>query len=322
LAVHHLVFDIVSWGILADDLAAACANPPRAIAAPATAWSWWCRAQATAADSLEGELGYWQAVERRATRRLPVDRQDAVDLEGGAQILERRFAREAVEAPLAQLAERFGLQVQESVLALIARPLCRWAGGPVAIELEGHGRAPLDATIDLSRTIGWFTARYPVALPAEPIDQAKDWLIALKESVRSLPRDGVGYGLLRHGRGASLAGRPEVSFNFLGEVGRFGHSGLGLVRLGAGRERDPKAERPHRLAFNAWREEGALVVRCEFGAGHQPETLERLMRELGKELAALETLAASSGNHYTPSDFSGIDMSQDELDTLIAGLDR
>jgi hypothetical protein len=46
------------------------------------------------------------------------------------------------------------------------------------------------------------------------------------------------------------------------------------------------------------------------------------MRELGKELAALETLAASSGNHYTPSDFSGIDMSQDELDTLIAGLDR
>jgi amino acid adenylation domain-containing protein/non-ribosomal peptide synthase protein (TIGR01720 family) len=322
MAVHHLVFDIVSWGIVADDLAAACANPPRAVATPATAWSWWCRAQAASVGGFEDELDYWQAVERRATHRLPIDRPDSVDLEGGAQILEARFSRDTIDALFATLTERFGLQVQESVLALVARPLCRWAGGPIAIELEGHGRAPIDATIDLSRTIGWFTTRYPIALPAEPVDRARDWLLAMKESVRSLPRgSGLGYGLLRYGRGAPLTGRPDVSFNFLGDVGRFGRTGLGLVRLGAGRERDPKAERPHRLAFNAWMEDGALVVRCEFGAGHDAPTLERFMRALSEELAALETVAANSGNLYTPSDFSGIDMSQDELDTLIAGLD-
>jgi len=322
VAVHHLVFDIVSWGIVADDLAAACADPPRAIAAPAVAWSWWCRAQAGAAADFDDELPYWQAVERRATHRLPVDRPDAIDREGDAQVLEARFSRDTIDALFAKLTERFGLQVQESVLALIARPLCRWAGGPMAIELEGHGRVPHDATIDLSRTVGWFTSRYPMALPELPLDKAGDWLLALKESVRSLPRgSGLGYGLLRYGRRAALTGRPEVSFNFLGEVGRFGHAGLGLVRLGAGRERDPGAERPHRLAFNAWMEEGALSIRCEFGAGHQPQTLERLMRALEEELARLEALAASSGNRYTPSDFSGISMSQAELDALVAGLD-
>jgi hypothetical protein len=93
------------------------------------------------------------------------------------------------------------------------------------------------------------------------------------------------------------------------------------VRLGAGRERDPKAERPHRLAFNTWMEDGALVVRCEFGAGHHAQTLERFMRALGEEMTGLETLAANSENLYTPSDFSGIDMSQEELNSLIAGLD-
>ncbi len=38
-------------------------------------------------------------------------------------------------------------------------------GAPIGIDVEGHGRdEELAAGVDLSRTVGWFTTMYPVAL--------------------------------------------------------------------------------------------------------------------------------------------------------------
>ena len=38
-------------------------------------------------------------------------------------------------------------------------------GAPVGIDVEGHGRhEELADEVDLSRTVGWFTTKYPVAL--------------------------------------------------------------------------------------------------------------------------------------------------------------
>ena len=38
-------------------------------------------------------------------------------------------------------------------------------GAPIGIDVEGHGRhEELGADVDLSRTVGWFTTKYPVAL--------------------------------------------------------------------------------------------------------------------------------------------------------------
>ncbi|WP_245430834.1 non-ribosomal peptide synthetase/type I polyketide synthase [Rhodoplanes roseus] len=320
LAVHHLVFDVVSWGILADDLAAVLASPPRPVPAPATAWTWWCRHQADAAVAFAAERPYWQQVEARGSAAVPLDRAAVPDLEGGAWSREDRFDRELAAPLLGGLFDRFGLQPHEAVLALVAKPLFAWAGGPVTIDLEGHGREAPDPAIDLSRTIGWFTTRHPVALPTATTADPKGWLIAVKEALRAVPRRGMGHGVLRHVGGLGSGSRPQVSFNFVGDLGRFGHHGLKLLRLGAGRERDPRAERPHRLAFNAWLDDGALVVRCEFGAGHEAATGDRLLEAIRSEATAFRALAAASESLYSPSDFSGIDMSQDELDALVADL--
>ena len=78
--------------------------------------------------------------------------------------------------------------------------------GPVGIDVEGHGRQEeLGAGVDLSRTVGWFTTKYPVAL----VVGAPDWaqvvagdaalgpiIKSAKEQLRALP-DTLTYGLLR-----------------------------------------------------------------------------------------------------------------------------
>ncbi|ABD88903.1 type I polyketide synthase [Rhodopseudomonas palustris] len=314
VAVHHLVFDMVSWTILADDLANALSDPPRPVATPATAWSWWCRHQPASVAAFEADRPYWQAVAETSVT-VPLDHPDTEDLEGDAQHRELRLDAELCRPLFADLSERFGHQPHESVLAIVARALFTWAGRAVQLELEGHGREPGDADIDLSRSIGWFTTRYPVALPADATDLPR-WLLAVKDTARWATARSMGYGLLRSAAVPLAAPRPRLSFNYLGDIGRFGHAGLPLIRLGAGRERAARAVRPHRLAFNCWQDAGALIVRCEFGAGHQAATIERLLDAVAVAADACRSVAGNSERRYSPSDFSALDLSQEDLDAL------
>ena len=78
---------------------------------------------------------------------------------------------------------------------------------PIGIDVEGHGRnEDLAPHIDLSRTVGWFTAKYPVSLTVGGLrwaqvvagDAALGPVVKnAKEQLRALP-DGLTYGLLRY----------------------------------------------------------------------------------------------------------------------------
>ena len=112
----------------------------------------------------------------------------------------------------------FGLAVAEFVGT---------GGAPVGIDVEGHGRQEdLAADIDLSRTVGWFTTKYPVSLTVGGLSWAQ--VLAgeaalgaaikdAKEQLRALP-DPLTYGVLRYlNPDVDLAGSdPPIGFNYLG----------------------------------------------------------------------------------------------------------
>ncbi|GBG35928.1 hypothetical protein NJB14197_41400 [Mycobacterium montefiorense] len=103
-------------------------------------------------------------------------------------------------------------------------------GSPIGIDVEGHGRHDeLASNVDLSRTVGWFTTKYPVALEFRGLDWAQvisgDSALgaavkAAKEQLRSVP-DGLSYGLLRYlNAEVELTGTdPAIGFNYLGRLG-------------------------------------------------------------------------------------------------------
>jgi non-ribosomal peptide synthase protein (TIGR01720 family) len=116
--------------------------------------------------------------------------------------------------------------VNDVLLAALAWALSRWAGQRrVVIDLEGHGREEVLDGVDLSRTVGWFTTIFPVALEA-PAD-ATDWrtiIKAVRRQLRAIPGNGFGFGALRYlGSPAALdrlpAGSPgpQIVFNYLGQ---------------------------------------------------------------------------------------------------------
>ena len=101
---------------------------------------------------------------------------------------------------------------------------------PIGIDVEGHGRdEDLAPDIDLSRTVGWFTTKYPVSLTVGGLrwaqvvagDAALGPVIKdAKEQLRALP-DGLTYGLLRYlNTDVDLTGSdPSIGFNYLGRLG-------------------------------------------------------------------------------------------------------
>ena len=159
--------------------------------------------------------------------------QPEVDTYASAGHLSVSLDAETTRLLLGEVPAAFHAGVQD--ILLIAFGLA-WAeflgsgGAPIGIDVEGHGRnEDLAPDVDLSRTVGWFTTKYPVALTVGGLrwaqvvagDAALGPVIKnAKEQLRALP-DGLTYGLLRYlNTDVDLAGPdPTIGFNYLGRLG-------------------------------------------------------------------------------------------------------
>ncbi|MCK4257326.1 MAG: amino acid adenylation domain-containing protein [Halanaerobiales bacterium] len=91
----------------------------------------------------------------------------------------------------------------------------------VVFELENNGRQGLNTDIDIFRTIGWFTAIYPVKFDFRNCVDLREEILYVKSRLRQTPNKGVGYGILKE---ISKTDLPEmkfkdtVIFNYIGQV--------------------------------------------------------------------------------------------------------
>ncbi len=233
VAVHHLAVDGVSWRVLLDDLQTACrqllGGAPARLAAKTASFRAWAETLARHAGSpaVTAEMTYWLGESGRAVRPLPVDHPGGDDRVAGGETVETELAADETAALLRGAAETWDGAIDAVLLAALARAFAAWTGErTLVVDREWHGRADLDG-MDVSRTVGWFTVRAPLALDLPAAGDALDAVRAVRESLRRLPRQGLGYGLLRYGRphsdvAAALRERPpaQVSFNYLGQLDR------------------------------------------------------------------------------------------------------
>ncbi|GAB3812985.1 hypothetical protein GCM10027605_55810 [Micromonospora zhanjiangensis] len=233
LLAHHLVVDAVSWRILLPDLRAAC-EAVAAGRAPTldpvdVSFRRWARTLVEQAATRTGELATWTGILDGQEPRLgELDlARDTMSTAGRRSwVVPRGQARVLVE----RATSAFHCGVHEVLLATLAGAVARWRGGTaVVVDVEGHGRQPI-GELDLSRTVGWFTDVHPLRLDVTGIDTTEAiaggdaaglLLKTVKESVRTVPDGGLGYGILRHldaGTGRVLAAlpEPEIGFNYLG----------------------------------------------------------------------------------------------------------
>jgi amino acid adenylation domain-containing protein/non-ribosomal peptide synthase protein (TIGR01720 family) len=326
LTAHHLVVDGVSWRILLDDLGAGYyqvrRGEPIELGARSTSYQHWARrlTEHAAAGGFDGEHDFWAQL-GKADVDLPVDA-TGPNTVASARIVTARLGADTTKALLHELSTVYRTRIDEVLLAALGRVLGAWTGRRrVVLALEGHGREDIFDGIDLSRTVGWFTTLYPVALDMPDAGWGRT-LKAVKEQLRAIPGRGLGYGALR-AAGALPPAAPMISFNYLGQ---FDAAPDGLVhRLlpHAGADHDPAQVRPHLLDVVGVVERGQLEFRWLYSAEvHREETIARLAGELVDNLSQIVAHCAEpDAGGSTPSDFPLARLDQRTVDR-IAGSDR
>ncbi|MEV0642655.1 amino acid adenylation domain-containing protein, partial [Streptomyces sp. NPDC050619] len=338
LVVHHLVVDGVSWRVLLPDLGEACvalAVGREPVLAPvATSFRHWARELVVRAGSAErvAELDAWTAILAGCDPLLTALPLDPVrDVESSVRRVSVRVPVSVTSALLTGVPAAFGARVDEVLLAALAAAIGeRGDQGRTSflVDVESHGRQPFDSDgLDLSRTVGWFTGIHPVRLDAGGSVAVGEVVKRVKEQVRSVPGDGLGYGMLRYlnaDTAAELAALPtaQVGFNYLGRFSsRSGDwqllgDGLGegfasrasvMHALEAEGVVHDLAEGPELTLVLAWPERLLGV-----------EAARALVDGWAEMLAGLEAHVAAGGGGFTPSDFPLVALGQSQVEELEA----
>ncbi|MEU9118006.1 condensation domain-containing protein, partial [Streptomyces sp. NPDC048483] len=356
LLLHHLVVDGVSWRILLPDLQAAyealtAGRTPGLEPTGTSLRTWATRLTALAAER-HAELPLWKRVVEGADPCLtdrPFDPEH--DLAGSLRHLTVTLPTETTSGVLTAVPALYQAGVADVLLTGLALAVARrrQAAGQNAqagllLDLEGHGREEsVLSGVDISRTVGWFTSMYPVRLGLGPVDldaalaggpAAGTALKQVKEQLRALPDNGIGYGLLRHldaATAAELTGgaTPQLGFNYLGRYATAEDESPAAdwMRAPEGAELgasggDPAMRLSHGLEITCYTQDRAdgprLVTTWAWPEGLLAETSVRALADAWfQALAALVAHAQSpAAGGFTPSDITLVNLSQDEIDAF------
>jgi amino acid adenylation domain-containing protein/non-ribosomal peptide synthase protein (TIGR01720 family) len=343
LIVHHLAVDGVSWRILLEDLASsyqqlqrgeAIQLPPKTTSFQAWAKKLWKYGQS---EALASQWEYWLTQLDADVPPLPVDY--PVDRQINTVASEAQvsvsLSVEQTRALLQEVPSVYNTQINDVLLAALVQSFGQWTGErqhSLVVDLEGHGREELFADVDLSRTVGWFTSLFPVRLELPKDDHPGEVLKSVKEQLRRLPQQGIGYGILRY-LSPDEAMRfqlqhlpqPEVSFNYLGQLdGVLSASPLlGFATESAGSPVSSLGVCNHLLEINAFVVNGKLQLDWTYSQNiHHRETVERFAFGFIDALQSLiDHCQLQDAGGYTPSDFPEAELSQEELDQLMTTID-
>ena len=356
LTIHHLAVDGVSWRILVPDLAAAweaIANGREpALPARSTSFRRWAQRLAVEAQDAErvGELSFWSGMLSEPSLSLVEGALDPErDIGGTARHLTLTLPAALTGALLTRVPAAFHGGINDVLLTGLVVASADWCrhrgrGGAsqssdhaLLLDLEGHGREEIFGDVDLSRTVGWFTSLFPLRLDPGALDLEEAMaggaalgraLKTIKEQLRALPDNGLGYGLLRYLnlRTASAARRPcgaaarlQLSRTLRGCGGGLGRGARG----GAARRRRSAMPLAHALEVNALTLDDAEGAELTATWSWAPALVsEAEVRDLARALvpgsggAGAPCVGAAGAGGRTPSDLPLVALTQGEIERL------
>lgn len=256
LCIHHLLVDGISWRVLIDDFIHSYYG--KALA-PKTAsykdWSaylirYWKK------HDMQEEIKYWSHIALLAEKD---DWSQYRDGNGIGNITISESIEKDYTDNLGKASSMYNTDVKTILLTALGIGVHKWINkDKVVISLEGHGREILDENIDVSRTIGWFTSIYPFSIEYQSDIRAA--IIATKENLKHIPKNGIGYGILHQHNQIDMKEEPEICFNYLGEWAQYDNEDFCVIKrtLGENISSDNRLINP--ISINAQIIENQLEV--------------------------------------------------------------
>ncbi|MBD2252590.1 non-ribosomal peptide synthetase [Nostoc parmelioides] len=337
LIFHHLIIDGISWRVFLEDLQLAYQQlsqsqqiqlPPKT-----TSYQQWANKlqEYTWSADLQTAFNYWTSPTWQQIPPLPVDYAPGSNKMADVDTYSTFLSVTDTQNLLQQVPHAYRTQINDVLLTALALAFQTWTGeSRLLVELEGHGREDLFPSINLSRTMGWFTSLFPVLLDIYPSADLGISLKAVKEQLRQIPNRGISYGLLRYLASPTIRDTlkaiplPQVRFNYLGQSDQiFSENSLFTpASESIGHSRSSRGKRNTLIEINSIVTGGKL--RCDWTYSkqlHHHQTIVTLADNYQQILHSLiQHCLTPEVSGFTPSDFPQMDFSQDELDKLLGEL--
>ena len=325
LAAHHLVVDLVSWRVILHDLEQILKHKTFN-ALKTMSFQAWTRLQ-----------GAHVKQELRRDRVLPFDIPRAnYEYWGMAgrpnlerDIRQQVFALDGKTSALLLSSAADSALRAEPVDLFLSAILFSFADtfpdrGAPAIFNEGHGREPWDPSIDISRTVGWFSTVYPLWVSVES-HNVRDIVRAVKDARRSIPQNGWPYFSARYladwGSEYDSHFPMELQFNFTGSYQQLERADalFDFFQAESGDLMPPTSDLPRFPLF-------AIGAGVNHGILHFSFTWNRLMKHQDRicswvircqeTLTSMPGVLATADKVFTKSDFPLLQASYGDLETV------
>jgi tyrocidine synthetase-3 len=341
IVVHHLVVDGISWRILIEDISIGYKQSEQGEEIKFQektdsylTWSQKLIEYASGASpggkSVLKELNYWKKIE--AENPLPLPRDYEIPREKKKikylESLRVNLEKEETELLLRSVNQVYNTEINDILLTALALAVNQWSHWQkVLIELEGHGRESVIKDIDINRTVGWFTTRFPVVLDMSRAENISYIIRSVKETLRRIPNKGIGYGLLKYltprekKEDLCFKLEPEIIFNYLGQFGQENdeHSGnqdrnqfIQMSPLSGGESFNPRLDQIHALEINGMMVDGCLSFSFTYNKyEYDRDRIEKLSDLYKLSISRIIQHCINRGkSELTPSDtgYTGIDI--------------
>ncbi|GFM80171.1 hypothetical protein PSCICN_08630 [Pseudomonas cichorii] len=319
---HHLLVDAVSWQVLLEELESLYLQPNLALPAVSAGFHVWSEALQRHRSEPEvlAQVDYWH--EQLVAEGVALEQTNEY---GESRTLDTQLSVEQTQLLQGDCHSAYGTQVQDLLVAALAGVIGQWQGRErVTLELESHGRSGWEQGPDLSRSVGWHTSRYPLAVKTSW--DLESSIIAAKEALRRVPEQGIGYGLLRLVPANELKAASLLTFNYLGRVDQW----LGASRLWRlsrpicpGMRAD-NTRRTHWLDVTVLENEGRLHIEWRYAPHvHDHALVNGLAQQFVQQIGALlEHCLSPTAGRATASDFADSGLSDDEFLGLLEQLEQ
>ena len=340
IVIHHLAVDGISWRIILEDFVTIYqqleTQKPLQLPPKTSSFKTWAEELQNYATTPEfhAQFKYWLNRDFPSISPLPLDCQGEAqsNIVAHAKTVSFTLTEEQTRLLLQEVPQAYNTQINDILLTALVQAFGHWTGSyKLLLDMEGHGRENVIESVNLSRTVGWFTSIFPVFLTLENLHHPGECLKSIKEQLRQIPNRGFDYGIGYYLSSDLTIQSPlknypkaQVSFNYLGQFTshQIGEIGWKLSQESTGSIHSPLGQRSHLIAIHGIVVDGQLDMEWQYSENfHHQTTIKNLAAAYRDSLESLINHCLSVEGGYTPSDFPDADLNQVELDELLSELD-
>ena len=329
IIIHHLVVDGVSWRILFEDLKTGYnqlleGKKLELYFSSDSYMKYSSKLQEySKSNKLEREREYWQEISREDVGFL----KDKVNISEfkieDFDSISTSMSENKTEDLLRKTNKAYNTEINDILITSLVIASRKITGKEVLkIEMEGHGRQDVLENIDISRTVGWFTCKYPVLLDLNKEKDISMNIKEVKETLRRVPNKGIGYGILKYLDKDEViynSAHPVILFNYLGQMDEDIVSDVFVPSdLSSGKGMGKDIVRDNSIEIAAIIVEGKLTIRVSYNTKvYEKAEVEEFLSKFKESISEVVShCAGKKESEKTPSDYGDKTISLIELEDI------